>query len=121
MSGSGKRRGVEDQERRGTAAQRGYGYKWQQAREVFLRAHPLCRMHADRGELVPATVVDHIVAHRGDRSLFWKRDNWQPLCKACHDGTKQRLERSGVLQGCGADGVPIDPNHHWHKTPRQTG
>lgn len=25
-----------------TAAQRGYGYKWQKAREQFLREHPLC-------------------------------------------------------------------------------
>ena len=31
------------------------------------------------------TVVDHIVPHRGDARLFWDEDNWQPLCKSCHD------------------------------------
>ena len=38
-----------------------------------------------RGKLTPATVVDHIVPHRGDRKLFWDEKNWQPLCKRCHD------------------------------------
>lgn len=71
--------------RRGTAAERGYGHKWQQAREQFLRAHPLCRRHEARGEVVAATVVDHIVPHKGDQDLFWRRSNWQPLCKHCHD------------------------------------
>ena len=32
-----------------------------------------------------ATVVDHIVPHRGDPKLFWDTDNWQALCKQCHD------------------------------------
>jgi 5-methylcytosine-specific restriction protein A len=27
-----------------TSTQRGYGYKWQKAREGFLRSHPLCVM-----------------------------------------------------------------------------
>ena len=37
------------------------------------------------GTLTPATVVDHIVPHRGDHALFWDKQNWQPLCKDCHD------------------------------------
>ncbi len=72
-------------QRRGSSTQRGYGYKWQQAREAYLRAHPLCARHEERGEIVAATVVDHIVPHKGDMSLFWKRSNWQSLCKDCHD------------------------------------
>jgi len=35
--------------------------------------------------LTPATVVDHIIPHRGDERLFWDETNWQPLCKQCHD------------------------------------
>lgn len=77
-------------ERRGTSAQRGYGYKWQQAREGYLRSHPLCVKHEMRGELVPASVVDHIKPHRGDMSLFWLRTNWQSLCKPCHDAKTAR-------------------------------
>jgi len=96
-----------------SSAQRGYGYKWQQARLVFLREHPLCKMHMDLGRVVPATVVDHIQPHKGDLKLFWDRKNWQPLCKSCHDGAKQMLESRGRVIGCGLNGMPVDPNHHW--------
>jgi 5-methylcytosine-specific restriction protein A len=30
-------------------------------------------------------VVDHIIPHKGDKDLFWDSNNWQPLCKTCHD------------------------------------
>ncbi len=80
--------------RRGSASQRGYGYKWQQASKGFLKAHPLCTRHELRGDVVAAEVVDHIVPHRGDMDLFWKRANWQPLCKRCHD-IKTAVEDGG--------------------------
>lgn len=67
------------------AAGRGYGYKWQKASRKFLEAHPLCIRCMERGVYTKATVVDHIVPHRGDMELFWDRSNWQPLCKQCHD------------------------------------
>ncbi|RKJ07590.1 HNH endonuclease, partial [Butyricicoccus sp. 1XD8-22] len=41
--------------------------------------------------LTQATVVDHIKPHQGDQSLFWNENNWQPLCKRCHD-RKTRTE-----------------------------
>lgn len=37
-------------------------------------------------------VVDHIRPHRGDPVLFWDENNWQALCKFCHDSRKQRVE-----------------------------
>ena len=64
-----------------------------------------------RGRVEPATVVDHIIAHKGDLKLFWDSANWQPLCKPHHDGTKQQLERRGYSTEVGADGWPIDPAH----------
>ncbi|MFR8915662.1 MAG: HNH endonuclease, partial [Oscillospiraceae bacterium] len=70
---------------RGSAAERGYDAKWRRARKRFLRSHPLCANCLSQGVLTPATVVDHIVPHRGDRALFWDEKNWQPLCKSCHD------------------------------------
>lgn len=100
-------------ERRGSAASRGYGHKWRQARDGWLRKHPLCAMCQRRGQVTPATVVDHIVPHRGDMALFWDRDNWQSLCKPCHDIDKARLEAGGSLPGCDSSGVPLDPGHHW--------
>lgn len=75
-----------------TAAQRGYGYKWQKAREQFLCEHPLCVMCQAQGRVEAATVVDHITPHRGDQSLFWDRSNWSPLCTRHHSSDKQREE-----------------------------
>lgn len=34
---------------------------------------------------MPASVVDHIVPHRGDANLFWDQSNWQAMSKSCHD------------------------------------
>ncbi|MEY9097015.1 HNH endonuclease [Paenibacillus sp. RC84] len=69
---------------RGTAAKRGYGHKWRLARAGYLRKHPICVHCHNNDRLNAATVVDHIIPHRGDKELFWKRDNWQPLCASCH-------------------------------------
>jgi 5-methylcytosine-specific restriction protein A len=70
---------------RGTSAERGYDSKWRKARLGFLAKHPLC-VHCTRdGGIGAATVVDHIKPHKGDKVLFWERDNWQPLCKRHHD------------------------------------
>lgn len=81
--------------RRGTAAERGYGRKWQAARAQFLAEHPLCQCEeCDEGRLrlTPATVVDHIVAHKGNRKLFWSRKNWQSMAKECHDRKTARQD-----------------------------
>ncbi|MES2634034.1 MAG: HNH endonuclease signature motif containing protein [Pseudomonadota bacterium] len=74
---------------------RGYGYKWQKAREEHLEAHPLCVMCEADGQPTAATVVDHKIPHRGDQKLFWDRKNWQSLCTPCHSGRKQRDEAAG--------------------------
>lgn len=70
---------------RESATARGYDSKWRKARDLFLRKHPLCAECLRQGKVIPATVVDHIVPHRGDKRLFWDMSNWQPLCKECHD------------------------------------
>ncbi len=100
-------------DRRQTAHRRGYDHRWRLARESFLKAHPLCVYCAQLGRVTPATVVDHVVPHRGDRALFWDRDNWQGLCAPCHDSVKAREERTGVTVGCLPTGDPIAPGSHW--------
>lgn len=95
-----------------SSTERGYGYRWQQARGEYLRLRPFCVMCldelgisrqaeiggvvlacADRGVPVPlASVVDHVVAHRGNQALFWDRSNWQGLCSTHHSRDKQREE-----------------------------
>ena len=70
---------------RASASVRVYDGRWKKARIRFLKAHPLCEECKKQGRLVKATVVDHIVPHRGDAKLFWDEGNWQSLCKSCHD------------------------------------
>lgn len=70
---------------RQSASARGYGTSWRAARARFLKAHPLCAICKSRGKIVPATVVDHIIPHKGNKKLFWDKSNWQALCKPCHD------------------------------------
>mgnify|MGYP002624165148 FL=1 len=67
-----------------SAGSRGYGRQWQKARKRFLAAHPLCEECMKNGRYVKATDVDHIIAHRGDKTLFWDRSNWRALCHSCH-------------------------------------
>lgn len=108
---------------------RGYGSKWKRVSAAWRKKEGgYCAYCEKRGFLIPAEVVDHIIPHRlteaklsGNKEairkaekLFWDRKNWQRLCKDCHDSVKQKEEKSGVLIGAGADGCPIDPNHHWN-------
>lgn len=76
-----------------SSAQRGYGYKWQKARERFLKKNPLCVYCQRDDRVTAANVVDHIVPHRGDQKLFWRESNWQALCSSCHSSVKQREEQ----------------------------
>lgn len=98
----------EQDERRGTAAERGYDSKWAKARLYYLRKHPLCVYCQRDHRVTAATVVDHIQPHKlkdaidsGDevriakaRHLFWDSSNWQSLCAPCHNSRKQAEERA---------------------------
>lgn len=116
-------------ERRGSAAERGYGARWRKARLHHLKKHPLCVLCKKAGRVTPATVVDHIEPHRlgdalasGDpvaiakaRLLFWDSSRWQSTCETCHNAVKATEERSGYQPGCDEDGIPLDPNHRWNR------
>ncbi|WP_287917142.1 HNH endonuclease [Comamonas sp.] len=94
-----------------TSTQRGYGYRWQQARLAFLREHSLCLMCEAEGRVEVATVVDHKIPHRGDQKLFWHRSNWQPLCTTHHSRDKQREELGTQSPAIGVDGWPVEHSH----------
>jgi 5-methylcytosine-specific restriction protein A len=76
-----------------TTAERGYGGKWQRERARFLTANPLCVICDAGGVTRAAAVVDHRQAHRGDQTLFWRRSNWQAVCKSCHDAKREAEEK----------------------------
>lgn len=106
-------------EDRPSACKRGYDGRWRKARAAWLHDHPLCvECEAEgqlpmllfqiivavtlgivivnspgAGRLTPATVVDHVVPHRGDKDLFWdSEENWQGLCTAHHNAKTARGE-----------------------------
>jgi 5-methylcytosine-specific restriction protein A len=94
-------------QRRGSAASRGYGYQWQRYSRSFRRRHPLCgdrpasapdtRDSRCRSEhrIVASTVVDHIVPISGPTDpRFWDGSNHQSLCDACHNAKRRRERRS---------------------------
>jgi 5-methylcytosine-specific restriction enzyme A len=86
---------VRTPDNRPNSAQRGYSWKWQQARAAYLAQHPLCVECEKEGRLVPAVVVDHVTPHRGDYVLFWDSEhNWQSLC-SLHHNQKTARERVG--------------------------
>jgi 5-methylcytosine-specific restriction endonuclease McrA len=84
---------------------------WRNGRVIFLRQHPLCERCEAQKRTVAATVVNHRKPHKGDEVLFFSVANWEALCKPCHDGPTQQIERIGFSREIGVDGFPIDPNH----------
>jgi 5-methylcytosine-specific restriction protein A len=99
-----------DRERgRGTRTERGYSNRWHRARTDYLQRHPLC-VHCDgEGRATPATVVDHIVPHKGDDTRFWNEGNWQSLCKPHHDRKSAREGRWGLAhpEGLQPSAIPL--------------
>lgn len=83
-----KERKARHDQTRPTARARGYDRKWDAARAEYLAEHPACRECG-----ATATVVDHIIPHKGDMRIFWDRKNWQPLCSHHHNSAKQSQER----------------------------
>ncbi len=77
---------------RENSSKRGYNRRWRKARLTFLSSHPLCAECQRKGRIQEATVVDHIVPHRGDSVVFWDSSNWQPLCASCHSRKTARGE-----------------------------
>jgi len=86
---------VSTEPQRGNSNMRGDTYRWHKLRKRFLDRYPLCGMRpvglvpvrsqcAEDGWLTPATLVDHVVPHRGNARLFWDEQNWQSLCASCH-------------------------------------
>ena len=81
---------------------------WRKLRERQLMEQPLCSFCLQSDVVEAATVVDHITPHKGVIDLFASPSNLQSLCKAHHDGDKQRIEHGQAIVTFGADGWPTD-------------
>jgi HNH endonuclease. len=78
------------QDKRISPSKLGYNRRWDHARKEFLKLHPLCVICG-----CPATEVDHIIPHRGNKQLFWNVNNWQSLCHTCH--SKKTAREVGLI------------------------
>ncbi|UZW54046.1 HNH endonuclease [Sphingobium sp. JS3065] len=74
--------------------------RWRQLRmKIFVRDNFTCQWPGC-GKVQGNTsllVADHRTPHRGDEVRFWDERNLWTLCKACHDGPKQKAERDGLI------------------------
>ena len=68
--------------------------QWRTVRAAFLRQHPLCCACEQRGRVVPAVVVDHVVPIKEGGARFDPR-NLQSLCVSDHNAksAKERAQR----------------------------
>jgi 5-methylcytosine-specific restriction endonuclease McrA len=92
---------------------------WKHRRAAQLREHPLCAYCLKRGQVVAASVADHIEPHDGDAEKF--EGPLQSLCATCHSAIKQAEENGGLMRGCGLDGMPLDPRHPWNLERKHRG
>ena len=66
---------------------------WALFRVRFIAANPLCYACGQR-----ARVVDHVETAKGNKDLFWKENNYIPLCKICHDFCTHNFDRHVVAK-----------------------
>jgi 5-methylcytosine-specific restriction enzyme A len=78
-----QRNRAKEDDRRGSAASRGYDARWRKVRALHMAFEPLCRWCVKEGRTTSGELVDHIVPLRlgGDRL---SRSNLQTLCRRCH-------------------------------------
>lgn len=84
-----------------------YDKEWRAYRERFLHHNPLCYRCGSK-----STVVDHLIAHKGDVKLFKQTTNHLPLCKSCHDQCTSLFDRNYKV------GAPIEKKAKWLKARR---
>lgn len=85
--------------RRGTAAQRGYGAQWQRLSKAFLSTpeNSLCARCSMEGRTRPATLVDHILPASLPGVDELDEANWQALCESCHRRKTHEDRLAGLL------------------------
>lgn len=102
---------------RASAAKRGYDRAWRRLRRLKLQLSPLCE--CDRclsaHTVALAEVVDHIIPIAERPDLRLDLSNLRSMTKRCHD--HHTGLRGRKVWGCDVNGLPLDPDHHWNKSP----
>lgn len=74
----------QEDERRGSARERGYTSQWEKVRSLKLRRNPLCEVCEREGRVRPAEMVHHAKPIRQGGAAL-DMDNLMSVCRACHD------------------------------------
>lgn len=69
---------------RGSAADRGYDYRWAKFREIYMRSHPLCVMCQHEGYIIKADLIHHIKPLDQGGSKY-DEDNLMSVCQMHHE------------------------------------
>lgn len=83
-------------------------------RQLQLAKIPWCEPCEKDGKATVATVVNHVIPHRGDPYLFW-HGALESVCKHCHDSKIQSAEAAGFRPDLDDDGWPVDPAHPFNR------
>jgi hypothetical protein len=78
---------------------------------------PYCEACNAIGRLVPATVVDHVVAVSAGGPMYPRLDQLMSVCAPYHNSKTRRVEQGGlpnVIKGCDANGLPVDASHPFY-------
>lgn len=87
---------------------------WRRRRRHQLQIEPLCAQCAKAGRITPATVADHIEAHKGDWNKF-RLGKLQSLCADCHKRKWADDAHGYISNMIGDDGFPLDKRHPFNK------
>jgi 5-methylcytosine-specific restriction protein A len=73
--------------------------------KIFIRQRdPVCRICNRK----PTAIIDHVIPHRGDWTLFLDATNCQGTCKPCHDS--KTLSEIAARKGGGGTPSPLTGN-----------
>lgn len=67
------------------------------------------------GRITAATVCNHVDKDSKATIEGFYAGPFTSECAPCHDSVIQKQEKRGHIIGCDADGLPLDPNHHWNR------
>lgn len=90
------------------------GRRWRNTRAVKLKETPYCERCAERGLMVPAVLVHHIIPvqsgkdKRQMRSLSYRPKNLQSLCHKCHVEIHKEMRRQQKMEGLGTTAINED-------------
>jgi len=96
--------------------------KTERHRQEYRLIQPLCEMCLKRNppRVRVWTELDHRIALcNGGKDFDEDPGQRQGLCRECH-GEKTANERGYTLRpraGADVNGLPLDPNHWWHRKP----